>query len=75
MIEIKRALLKDAEAITEICEKTLYKFEQITFPVEEIYTVQLDRFPLTPDLVENDFPCWDGGGIPEEIEDIIHSIK
>ncbi len=32
-------------------------------------------FPLTPELVENDFPTWDGGGIPAEIADIILEME
>jgi uncharacterized protein YwqG len=32
-------------------------------------------FPLTPQLVENDFPTWDGGGIPSHIEDIILEME
>ena len=33
-------------------------------------TDMIKSFPLIPHLVENDFPCWDGGEIPEENEDI-----
>lgn len=32
-------------------------------------------FPLIPELVTNDFPCWDGGGIPSEIEDVILELE
>lgn len=33
----------------------------------------MKAFPLVPQLVENDYPTWDGGGIPMDIEDeILH---
>lgn len=32
-------------------------------------------FPLRPELVENDFPEWDGGGIPEELESRIVAME
>lgn len=40
------------------------------------YTSDLMKpFPLIPKYVENDFPVWDGGGIPSEIEDIIIKME
>lgn len=40
------------------------------------YTSDLIKpFPLTPQLVNNDFPGWDGGGIPDEIEDAILEME
>lgn len=31
-------------------------------------TDMIKPFPLIPQLIDNDYPCWDGGGIPEEME-------
>lgn len=32
-------------------------------------------FPLSPKFVEDDYPCWDEGGIPDEIFDIILELE
>ena len=32
-------------------------------------------FPLKPELIENDYPVWDGGGIPGDIEDEIIELE
>lgn len=32
-------------------------------------------FPLKPELKQDDFPVWDGGGIPEDIEDQIIELE
>jgi len=36
---------------------------------------EIKPFPLTPQLRENDFPVWDGGGIPDEIMDDIYELE
>lgn len=41
----------------------------------EYQTDMIKPFPLIPQLIENDYPCWDGGGIPEEIEDTILQLE
>ncbi|MBD5089256.1 MAG: DUF1963 domain-containing protein [Clostridiales bacterium] len=35
----------------------------------------MKAFPLVPQLVENDYPTWDGGGIPMNIEDEILRLE
>ncbi len=35
----------------------------------------MKAFPLVPRLVENDYPVWDGGGIPFDIEDEILRLE
>ncbi len=35
----------------------------------------IKALPLVPIAVENDFPVWDGGGIPSEIEDEILRLE
>ncbi|MGE7693871.1 DUF1963 domain-containing protein [Lysinibacillus sp. NPDC094177] len=32
-------------------------------------------FPLIPKLIDNDFPTWDGGGIPSDVEDEILRLE
>ena len=32
-------------------------------------------FPLIPQVIDNDFPTWDGGGIPADIENIIIKME
>ena len=32
-------------------------------------------FPLTPQLVENEYPMWDGGGIPLRIGEMINKME
>ncbi|WP_155590892.1 DUF1963 domain-containing protein [Lysinibacillus cavernae] len=36
---------------------------------------QIRAFPLIPKLITNDYPLWDGGGIPAEIEEEILSLE
>lgn len=55
------------------CIRTYSSLEQLV-PCN-YQTDMIKPFPLTPNLVENDFPCWDGGGIPEDIEDIILHLE
>lgn len=55
------------------CIRTYRSLEQLIYC--NYQTDMIKPFPLTPHLVENDFPCWDGGGIPEEIEDIILQLE
>jgi hypothetical protein len=35
----------------------------------------MNPFPIMPKFVENDFPTWDGGGIPSAIEDVILKLE
>lgn len=35
----------------------------------------MKAFPLVPKLVENDYPAWDGGGIPDDIFDEILELE
>lgn len=35
----------------------------------------IKEFPLVPSLVDNDYPHWDGGGIPFDIEDEILTLE
>ena len=35
----------------------------------------MKAFPLVPKLIENDYPIWVGGGIPDEIEDEILRLE
>lgn len=35
----------------------------------------LKAFPLQPQIITEDYPVWDGGGIPEEIEDRIIELE
>lgn len=35
----------------------------------------LKAFPLQSEIIEEDYPVWDGGGIPEEIEDKIIELE
>ena len=39
------------------------------------YEPIMKPFPLTPQLVENDYPMWDGGGIPPHIFDNIIKME
>jgi hypothetical protein len=55
------------------CIRTYHSLEQLV-PCK-YQTDMIKSFPLIPQLVENDYPCWDGGGIPEEIEDIILQLE
>ncbi len=36
---------------------------------------RIRAFPLIPKLIENDYPTWDGGGIPSEVEDEILRLE
>lgn len=36
---------------------------------------EIKAFPLKPTVVENDYPVWDGGGIPDDIEDEIIRLE
>ena len=45
-------------------------FKDLTNPASFI-----KPFPLSPKLVEQDFPVWDGGGIPDDIFDEIIAME
>jgi len=36
---------------------------------------RIRAFPLIPKLVDNDYPTWDGGGIPSDVEDEILRLE
>lgn len=55
------------------CIRTYRSLEQLV-PCK-YQTDMIKPFPLIPQLVENDYPCWDGGGISEEMEDIILQLE
>ena len=38
-------------------------------------SIIMKAFPLVPRLVDNDYPTWDGGGIPMDIGDEILSFE
>lgn len=55
------------------CIRAYSSLEQL---VECKYETDIIKpFPLIPKLIENDYPCWDGGGIPLELEDIILQLE
>ncbi|MFJ7733659.1 DUF1963 domain-containing protein [Lysinibacillus sp. NPDC097231] len=36
---------------------------------------RIRAFPLIPRLIDNDYPAWDGGGIPSDVEDEILRLE
>ncbi|MBG9452590.1 hypothetical protein ABE61_00420 [Lysinibacillus sphaericus] len=36
---------------------------------------RIRAFPLIPKMVDNDYPTWDGGGIPSDVEDEILRLE
>ena len=55
------------------CIRTYSSLEQL---VKCKYQTDIIKpFPLIPKLIENDYPCWDGGGIPLELEDMILQLE
>ncbi|MGL5675990.1 MAG: hypothetical protein ACRDDX_06235, partial [Cellulosilyticaceae bacterium] len=55
------------------CMRTYRSLEQLIPCKYE--TSMIKPFPLTPKLIENDYPCWDGSGIPLDIEDRILELE
>lgn len=55
------------------CVRT-YKKEETLIPCDWI-NKDIKAFPLVPQAVYNDIPCWDGRGIPIEIEDEILRLE
>jgi len=41
----------------------------------QIISEHIKSFPLVTQLIENDYPAWDGGGIPLDIEDEILRLE
>ncbi len=60
----KNWIIREYETIEELCKKEISNSQSFIKP-----------FPLKPEFVKEDYPIWDGGGLTEEMEDIICELE